>query len=86
MEQYNLPKAGAQRWVVRRKAEVLEAIGAGHLSMEDACARYALTTDELIAWKVAYQRHGLNGLRAMKTQAYRRQQNQSGRTGERPAA
>src|SRR5947199_3476460 len=86
MEQYNLAQPRAQRWVVRRKAEVLEALGRGHLSLEDACACYALTTDELISWKLAYQRYGLNGLRAMKPQVYRRQQTHSGETDDRPIA
>ena len=70
MGQYNPPNA--QRWVVGRKAELIAAIRNGDLNLEDACERYALTTDELISWHVGYNRHGLDGLRAMHAPVYRR--------------
>jgi Protein of unknown function (DUF1153) len=78
MGQYNLPAPKDQRWVARRKAEVLEAIRNGGLSNEDACALYNLTSDELLSWQVAYNRHGLEGLKAMKVQAYRRHTSHTG--------
>jgi transposase-like protein len=71
MQQYDRP-APFQRWVARRKAEIVEAILAGELSLAEACDQYAITTDELVCWRVAYSRHGINGLRAMRAQAYRR--------------
>ncbi len=68
----NLPSPNTKRWVVRHKAEVVDAIRNGLLSLEEACGRYALSLDELISWQVAYNRYGLNGLRARRAQSYRR--------------
>lgn len=59
------------RWVARRKADVIAAIRNGLLSIEEACNRYALTTEELIAWQAAYTRHGVNGLKLVRQQVYR---------------
>ena len=61
----------ALRWVVRRKAEVVEAVRKGELSFAEACQRYHLSSDELISWQDAYKHHGLEGLRAMRLQTYR---------------
>ena len=36
----DLPPPNTQRWVARRKAEVVAAVRAGLLSLEDACRRY----------------------------------------------
>jgi hypothetical protein len=79
MERYSLPSPETQRWVARRKFEIVEAIRNGHLSVEDACGRYNLTTDELVSWQVAYVRHGINGLRARRAQEYRRASIHTGR-------
>ena len=53
-----------QRWVMRRKAELLCAIHAGKITVEAACERFALSREELASWSVAYNRQGMNGLRA----------------------
>ena len=71
MGHYDPSTAMARRWVASRKAEVLEAIGNGSLSLEEACTRHALTTDEILSWRTAYGRYGLDGLRAMKVQIHR---------------
>jgi hypothetical protein len=60
------------RWVIRRKAEVVEAVRDGRLSLEEACRRYALTVDEFETWRKFIARHGLPGLRATRVQHYRR--------------
>jgi Protein of unknown function (DUF1153) len=52
------------RWVARRKAEIVLAVGGGILSMTEACTRYALSSDEFIAWERSYLKRGLAGLRA----------------------
>ena len=70
MGQY-LPPAIGQRWVVSRKLYVIEAIRNGGLSIEDACALYSLTTEEILSWRVAYERHGVEGLKIKKLQTYR---------------
>jgi hypothetical protein len=59
-----VPVALRQRWVMRRKAELLCAIQAGKITVEAACERFALSSEELAAWSVAYNRQGMNGLRA----------------------
>ena len=67
----DLPPADTQRWVIRRKAEVVAAVKGGLLSLEDACARYKLTSEEFAAWQVAIDKHGLAGLRTTRIQQYR---------------
>ena len=50
------------RWVLRRKAEVVAAVDAGLLSLEDACERYDLTAEEFLGWQRVLERHpGLRG-------------------------
>lgn len=67
----DLPKPGTKRWVIRRKAEVVAAVRGGLISLEEACDRYALTTEEFISWQRAIDRHGMAGLRATRIQEYR---------------
>src|SRR5687768_4805138 len=59
----DLPTAGSTRWVRRRKAEVVLAVEAGLLSLDDACSRYLLTPDEFSSWQRGLAQHGLRGLR-----------------------
>jgi hypothetical protein len=66
----DLPAAGTRRWVIRRKAEVVAAVRGGLLTLAEACTRYALTVDELLAWQSSIDRHGLAGLRATQIQKY----------------
>ncbi len=67
----DLPPRDTQRWVIRRKAEVVAAVRGGLLSLEEACARYTLTTEEFLGWQQSIDRHGLAGLRATRVQQYR---------------
>lgn len=67
----DLPPPDTKRWVIRRKAEVVAAVKGGLLSLEDACARYRLTTEEFLSWQNAINRYGLAGLRATRAQQYR---------------
>jgi hypothetical protein len=66
----NLPPPGA-RWVIRRKAEVVDAVRSGLISLEEACSRYTLSVDEFLAWQRAVDRYGLPGLRTTRIQRYR---------------
>jgi hypothetical protein len=59
----DLPPANTRRWVIRRKAEVVTAVRAGLLSLEEALARYGLSREEFDAWRGAFARHGMAGLR-----------------------
>jgi len=69
----DLPPPGVQRWVIRRKAEVIAAVRGGLLSLEEACSRYMLTVDEFLSWQSSIDQHGLAGLRTTRTQQYRQQ-------------
>src|SRR3954466_2671704 len=67
----DLPQPDAQRWVASRKAIVVAAVRGGLLSMNDACARYRLTTEEFLSWQTQVDRNGLQGLRTTRIQEYR---------------
>jgi hypothetical protein len=67
----DLPGPKATRWVIRRKARVVAAVRGGLLSLDEACSRYTLTVEEILAWQYSYDRHGLAGLRTTRTQQYR---------------
>jgi len=67
----NLPSPKTKRWVPRRKAEVVAAVRGGLLSLDDACARYALTFEEFMSWQSALEQYGLEGLRGRDMQVHR---------------
>lgn len=55
--------SGTERWVARRKAIVVEAIGHGLLTREEAIGRYGLTEEELDGWILTASRLGSAGLK-----------------------
>jgi len=67
----DLPPTTTQRWVIRRKAEVVAAVRGGLLTLDEACERYSLTNEEFLAWQQSIDRHGMAGLRATRVQQYR---------------
>ena len=67
----SLPPPDTKRWVIRRKAEVVAAVRGGLLSLEEACQRYTLTTEEFLSWQFSIDQHGLAGLRTTRIQQYR---------------
>ena len=67
----SLPPPDTKRWVIRRKAEVVAAVRAGLISLEEACERYTLTTEEFLSWQRLIENHGMRGLRATRIQYYR---------------
>ncbi len=67
----DLPPAKTTRWVIRRKAAVVEAVNTGLISLEEACRRYTLSEEEFLSWVKALERHGLRGLRVTRLQQYR---------------
>src|SRR5437764_14818445 len=68
-----MPKLPArhQRWTVRRKAAVVEAVRGGWLPIEDVCQLYNISVDEFLAWERDIDRYGLHGLRVTRYQIYR---------------
>ena len=67
----DLPPPNTERWVIRRKAEVVAAVRGGLLSLDDACERYRLTSEEFLAWQKSIEQHGMQGLRTTRIQQYR---------------
>lgn len=65
-----LPRAG-QRWTVRRKATVVEAVRGGWTPINEACALYNISIDEFLAWERDLDRYGVPGLRTTRYQIYR---------------
>lgn len=77
-----LPRA-TERWTVRRKATVIQAVRDGWLSIQEACERYNISADEFLAWERDINRYGIQGLRATRYQIYRDTDKERGRVRER---
>ena len=67
----DLPPANTDRWVIRRKAEVVAAVRGGLISLDDALTRYRLTAEAFLAWQKAIDKWGMQGLRTTRIQNYR---------------
>lgn len=67
----DLPPANTDRWVIRRKAEVVAAVRGGLLTFDEACERYRLTNEEFATWQKSIDRYGMQGLRTTRLQHYR---------------
>ena len=65
-----LPRAG-QRWTVRRKATVVEAVRRGLMPIDEVCDVYSISIDEFLAWERDLDRYGVPGLRTTRYQIYR---------------
>jgi hypothetical protein len=59
-----LPPAHATRWDARRKAQVVAAVQAGILTIDEACTRYWLSLEEFASWQRALSAEGVEGLKA----------------------
>ena len=68
---YELPSPDTRRWVVRRKAVVVQAVRNGTITLQEACRRYSLSVEEFLAWQRAIDRYGIPGLRVTRLQIYR---------------
>jgi hypothetical protein len=67
----DLPAPNTKRWVIRRKAEVIAAVRGGLLSLEEACSRYRLSSEEVLAWQYCFDYFGVAGLRTTRAQLFR---------------
>ena len=67
----DLPPSNTDRWVIRRKAEVVAAVSGGLLTVDEACQRYSLTLEEFAGWQRAIDRAGMPGLRVTRIQHYK---------------
>lgn len=67
----DLPCPKTNRWVARRKAQVVYAVQEGVISLADACERYSLSVEEFLCWQRAIAKDGIDGLRTTRIQKYR---------------
>ncbi|KPF78756.1 hypothetical protein IP78_10480 [Brevundimonas sp. AAP58] len=67
----DLPPPNTDRWVIRRKAEVVAAVRGGLITLDEALTRYRLTAEEFLAWQKAIDKWGMQGLRTTRIQNYR---------------
>jgi hypothetical protein len=68
----HLPPPDTKRWVVSRKAIVVDAVRKGLLTLADACARYSLSEEEIRSWMKLSEKGGSRALRVTRLQDYRR--------------
>jgi transposase-like protein len=66
-----VPPPGTRRWTARRKAQVVDAVAAGGLTLEAARRAYDLSPEELAAWKRALDRHGPQALKVTRGRGFR---------------
>lgn len=67
----DLPAPDTQRWVCKKKAQVVAAVRGGLLTLGEACERYSLSIEEFLEWEHAIEAFGIEGLRATHAQEYR---------------
>src|SRR3954465_3467114 len=69
LSEISLPPADTQRWVAQRKAQVVEAIQSGQLTLDEAWRRYRLSVEEFGPGKRALFRAGVRGLHVARSRA-----------------
>ena len=50
------------RWMPHHKVEIVAAVRSGLISLDVACHRYNLTSEEFASWQRHFERHGVAGL------------------------
>ena len=63
---YDLPPAQGARWTPMRKVDLIAAILGGVITLDEAKARYALTTEELSEWRRGLAAGGVKRLKASR--------------------
>ena len=63
---YDLPPAHGVRWTPLRKVDLIAAILGGVITLDEAKARYALTTEELSEWRRGLAAGACGGLKATR--------------------
>ncbi|MCK5041877.1 MAG: DUF1153 domain-containing protein [Sphingomonadales bacterium] len=57
-----LPEKNTTRWVAKRKAQVIEAVRSGVITLDQACERYSLSVEEFVSWQRHFDQQGIRGL------------------------
>ncbi|MEG3618296.1 DUF1153 domain-containing protein [Magnetovibrio sp. PR-2] len=68
----DLPPANTKRWVTTRKAQVVNAVRSGLITLEEACKRYALSVEEFVTWQSLLDNHGVSALRVTRCNQFRK--------------
>ena len=71
LTQDSLPPPDTTRWVASRKAQVVAAVEAGLLTLDEVLLRYRLSLEEFYGWQHALERAGVAGLRVSARQQER---------------
>jgi hypothetical protein len=58
-----LPPADGTHWRPRRKAQVVAAVQAGMITVDEVCERYRMSLEEFRGWQRALNAEGLQGLK-----------------------
>lgn len=66
-----LPSPQTRRWDTKRKAQVVEAVRTGRLTLDRACEIYAMSVDEYLGWQSLFDRYGTKGLMATRVKEFR---------------
>ncbi|PHS74831.1 MAG: hypothetical protein COB59_11900 [Rhodospirillaceae bacterium] len=74
MHTCDLPSPETRRWDSKRKAQVVEAVRTGRLSLDRACEIYTMSVDEFSNWQRLLDSHGAKGLMATRVKEYRAHQ------------
>jgi len=69
-----LPPGDIGRWVASRKSQIVNAVRAGQLTLDEACERYMLSPEEFLNWERIVDQHGVRGLRCRQVQFRRHSQ------------
>jgi DNA-binding winged helix-turn-helix (wHTH) protein len=69
--QIGLPPSDTVRWSPYRKAQIVNAVGSGAISLTEAYRRYQLSAEEFEGWLSAVQSHGVGALRVTRLGLYR---------------
>ncbi len=67
----DLPSSDTRRWDSKRKAQVVDAVRSGRLTLDQACAIYAMSVDEFLSWQSLFDRYGAKGLMATRLKEFR---------------
>jgi len=66
-----LPSPQTRRWDIKRKAQVVNAVRTGRLTLDRACKIYTMSVDEFIGWQSLFDRYGPKGLMATRVKEFR---------------
>lgn len=60
-----------ERWTSRRKMEVIELVGDGHMTRAEALAAHGISEEEFASWERLFHQAGRKALRSTRLQLYR---------------